>query len=84
MPSTETLKRYEAEHASVVDADHERLRAMGLDIVERDLLAENGVIRHDPDRLAGAVLDMAKPLRDGRLSRTLAESGLALWKTFEC
>jgi len=31
--------------------------------VERDLLAEDGVIRHDPDRLARAVLEMAEPLK---------------------
>jgi uncharacterized cofD-like protein len=67
MPSAETLQRYEAEHAAVVHGDHARLRAMGLNIVERDLLAEDGVIRHDPDRLAGAVFDIAKPLRVARL-----------------
>jgi uncharacterized cofD-like protein len=67
MPSAETLQRYEAEHAAVVHVDHARLRAMELNIVERDLLAEDGVIRHDPDRLAGAVFDIAKPLRVVRL-----------------
>ena len=67
MPCAETLRRYEAEHAAVVHADHARLHAMGLNIVERDLLAEDGVIRHDPDRLAGAVFDIAKPLRVARL-----------------
>ena len=67
MPSAETLQRYEAEHAAVVHADHARLHAMGLNMVERDLLAEDGVIRHDPDRLAGAVFDIAKPLRVARL-----------------
>jgi len=67
MPSAETLQRYEAEHAALVHGDHARLRAMGLNIVERDLLAEDGVIRHDPDRLAGAVFDIAKPLRVARL-----------------
>jgi hypothetical protein len=36
---------------------------MGLNIVECDLLAEDGVIRHDPDRLASAVLEMAQPIR---------------------
>ena len=59
MPSTEILKRYDAEHATIVESDRERLRTMGLNIVERDLLAEDGVIRHDPDRLARAVFEMA-------------------------
>jgi uncharacterized cofD-like protein len=60
MPSADTVKRYEEEHASVVHVDHDRLRAMGLNMVERDLLAEDGVIRHDPDRLASAVFDFGE------------------------
>ena len=62
-PSAEILKRYENEHASLVRIDRDRLRALGVNIVERDLLAEDGVIRHDPDRLARAVLEMAEPLK---------------------
>ncbi len=58
-PSADTLKRYEAENARLVEADHDRLRALGLTVVERDLLADDGVIRHDPDRLAKAVWEMA-------------------------
>jgi uncharacterized cofD-like protein len=61
VPSAEILKRYEDEHATVVVNDRERLRALGLNLVERDLLAEDGVIRHDPDRLATAVFEMAEP-----------------------
>src|SRR5262249_48501212 len=60
MPSPDILKRYEAEHAEVVSVDHEKLRSMGLNIVEADLLAEDGVIRHDPDRLARTVFEMVK------------------------
>jgi uncharacterized cofD-like protein len=62
-PSAEIVKRYLAEHASVVEIDRKRLRASGRKIVERDLLAEDGVVRHDPDRLASAVLEMAEGLR---------------------
>jgi len=58
MPSAEMLKRYEAERAAVVPIDHDRLAALGLNVVERDLLAEDGMIRHDPDRLAAAVFEM--------------------------
>ncbi len=58
LPSTEMLQRYEAERSSPVQLDYARLHAMGLNIVERDLLAEDRVIRHDPDRLATAVLKM--------------------------
>ncbi len=55
-PSPEMLEKYSAESATVVDIDRERLRALDLKLVERDLLAQDGVIRHDPDRLAQAVL----------------------------
>lgn len=59
-PSMEILKRYDAENACPVEIDAARLAAMGLQTVERDLLAEDGVIRHDPDRLARAVFEMAE------------------------
>ena len=59
LPSPEMLKRYEAERASLVEVDRAKLRSMGFNVVEHDLLAEDGVIRHDPDRLAKAVFDMA-------------------------
>jgi uncharacterized cofD-like protein len=62
-PSAEILKRYEAEHAALVEIDRERLRELGMTIMERDLLAEDGVIRHDPDRLARAVFEMFQPLK---------------------
>jgi len=58
-PSPEILKKYSAEHATLVDIDRDRLGTLKLNLVERDLLAEEGVIRHDPDRLAQAVLQMA-------------------------
>jgi len=58
-PSPEILKKYGAEHAGLVEIDRDRLHALGLNLVERDLLAEEGVIRHDPNRLAQAVLQIA-------------------------
>jgi len=61
VPSPTILKKYDAEKAGLVRADIERLRALGLKTLERDLLAEDGVIRHDPDRLAQAVFEMAIP-----------------------
>jgi uncharacterized cofD-like protein len=58
-PSAEMLKRYEAERAGAVAVDHAALRSLGLNVMEEDLLAEDGVIRHDPDQLARAVFQMA-------------------------
>jgi len=59
IPPAERLKAYEAEHAALVDIDRERLSRLGLTLVERHLLADDGMIRHDPDQLARAVLEMA-------------------------
>jgi uncharacterized cofD-like protein len=58
LPSAEMLKRYEKERATPVEVDRPKLQALGLNVVEHDLLAEDGVIRHDPDRLARAVFEM--------------------------
>jgi uncharacterized cofD-like protein len=59
VPSGDLLKRYEAEGAKLIRFNREDLASMGLRIMERDVLAEDRVIRHDPDRLARAVLEMA-------------------------
>lgn len=59
IPSRGLLQKYDAEHADLVEIDLPRLRAMGLQTTERDLLDEDGKIRHDPDRLARAVFEMA-------------------------
>jgi len=60
IPSDDMLKPYEAEHAALIEIDRDRLRELGMNIVERNLLTQDGMIRHDPDKLARAVLDMAK------------------------
>ncbi len=59
-PSSSMLQKYDAERAAVVEVDSDELHAMRLNIVERDLLAEDGVVRHDPDRLAQTVFEMGK------------------------
>jgi uncharacterized cofD-like protein len=59
VPSSDILKRYESEGSSLVRFSRERLTSLGLRIMERDLLADDTLIRHDPDRLARAVLEMA-------------------------
>jgi uncharacterized cofD-like protein len=59
LPSAEMLKPYEAESATLVGIDRDRLKEFGLNIMERQLLSQDGKIRHDPDRLARAVLEMA-------------------------
>ena len=66
LPSAEMLKRYELERATLVEIDRQTLGDLGLNVVEYDLLAEDGVIRHDPDRLAQAVFDMRSRIAEGR------------------
>lgn len=58
-PSPEILRRYEGESSTLVKTDLDRLHKMGLETVERDLLAQDRAIRHDPDRLACAVFEIA-------------------------
>lgn len=60
IPSSESLAKYQAEGASLVVTDRERLKSMGFECVEYSLLAEDRVIRHDPALLARAVYKMAE------------------------
>jgi hypothetical protein len=60
IPSPQLLARYQAEGAALVTIDRERLKSMGLECMEYGLLAEDGVIRHDPDLLARAVYRIAE------------------------
>jgi uncharacterized cofD-like protein len=55
----DTLARYEAEDATPVVIDRERLREMGLRVKERDLLSKQSSagIRHDPGLLAREVCE---------------------------
>ena len=53
------LERYREEDAAPLTLDRERIAALGLELVERPLASEQGdFARHDPDRLAQAVLDI--------------------------
>jgi uncharacterized cofD-like protein len=58
-PSEHILSRYSEEKSHVVEVDRERLADMDVEVVERDLLSEDRTIRHDPDRLAETVLELA-------------------------
>jgi len=58
IPST-SLARYSAEGAQTVVGDRELLRALGHHPLERDLLAADRKVRHDPGKLAQAVIEAA-------------------------
>ncbi len=64
--SAEMLLRYAAEGAVPIPADVERIEAMGIRCVAGNFLSEGNVLRHAPERVAGALLEL------GRLSRPVA------------
>ncbi len=57
------LAPYAAMGSRPVEVERERLEARGVRVVEADLLAEAGLIRHDPEKLARAVLDLVETAR---------------------
>ena len=58
-PAAEVLAHY-AEAGSVpVEVDREAFAARGVELVEADLLASGDLVRHDPEKLAAALLTLA-------------------------
>jgi uncharacterized cofD-like protein len=58
----ELIDCYAAEGAAPVPSDSQLLRALGCQPVERDLLGIGAQVRHDPHKLAGAILELAETL----------------------
>ncbi len=59
----DAVARYAAEGAVPIAPDVEGLRALGTRVVGRNLLAAGPKIRHDPQKLARAVLELAQEAR---------------------
>lgn len=57
-PSERLLRKYAEAGSHVVELDLPGLGPGDARLVERDLLAEDETIRHDPDRLARAILEL--------------------------
>lgn len=55
---SERMMRYLAAGSAPIGYDLEALRAFGCRPIERDLLSEGPLIRHDPDKLAGSLLQV--------------------------
>jgi hypothetical protein len=53
----EGLEHYAEVKAIPVDIDRELIEARGLALVERDLLDEGELIRHDPEKLCQAIIE---------------------------
>ncbi len=58
--SPETLARYAAEGAAPIEPDIERIEAVGVRVIARDFASEESVVRHAADRVAGALLELAR------------------------
>ena len=57
--SEEIRERYAAQDAEVIDADVERIEAMGIRCITGDFSAEGDVLRHASERVAATVLGVA-------------------------
>ena len=53
------LPAYEEEGSTPVVVDRAALESRGVEVVERDLLADGPLVRHDPARLSRVILDLA-------------------------
>ncbi|HEY3268650.1 MAG TPA: YvcK family protein [Armatimonadota bacterium] len=57
-PSEEARARYAAQNACVVRPDFEAINAMGYTSMAADFLNETNLVRHDPDKLADAIMEL--------------------------
>ena len=59
--------RYAVQGSEPVLLSEQEARESGVELIARDLLADGELLRHDPDKLAAAVLDLHPPIaREGR------------------
>jgi uncharacterized cofD-like protein len=64
--SAETLARYAAEKASPIEADIERIEAMGVRCIAGDFASEESVVRHAAGRVTGALLALGRTAQVAR------------------
>jgi len=62
--SNATLARYAAEGASPIDADIERIEALGVQCIAGDFASEETVVRHEANRVTGALLALGQMALD--------------------
>jgi uncharacterized cofD-like protein len=63
--SAATLARYEAEGASPIAADIERVQSLGVRVIAGDFAIEENVVRHASDRVTETLLDLARTAQRG-------------------
>ena len=64
--SPETVARYAAEGASPIEADVERIEALGVRCITGDFASEESVVRHAAGRVTGALLVLGGAALTGR------------------
>jgi 2-phospho-L-lactate transferase/gluconeogenesis factor (CofD/UPF0052 family) len=64
--SPETLARYAAEGASPIEADIERIEALGVHCITGNFASEDTVVRHAAGRVTGALLALGGAALAGR------------------
>jgi uncharacterized cofD-like protein len=77
-PRLPLLDLYEKQGAAPVLVDERAIAAHGVQVWVEDLLGEGDLIRHDPDKLARAVLALASPWRDPASDPVVAATRAAL------
>lgn len=65
---SELRDRYFADNAEQVEVDHSRLARIGVKVVEEEMLDENALVRHNPDRLARAIIKLLLSKKGSKLS----------------
>lgn len=72
-PISEALRKvYGKQQAQPVENDLDRLQAMGLNVIEADLLADSPMVRHHPEHAAAVALELAAEGRRRRMKSALA------------
>jgi uncharacterized cofD-like protein len=75
----ELAERYRSQQQESVVLDRDRCEAMGLEVMEGDVLAEGTLVRHAPDALAKLILQASKRAEFGAIPGT--ENGVGQFVT---
>ena len=67
--SPEMQEYYASKGAYPVEVDEDAINALGVGFVKADIINENEVIRHDPDKLSKAVMNMVYHLQPSALKK---------------
>jgi uncharacterized cofD-like protein len=60
LPTSEALTKYAEVGQQFVEPDIDRIRTLGLRPIPGDLMSETDVVRHDPVKLAGRLMNLLR------------------------